>query len=90
MSYYCQRCGTELKTYNPRRKWCSDCRKELFNERARLKTQLKRLIQDNNNPNLDAMREKLFENSKLDSKEITEFINRNPIVLKNNLDESEK
>ncbi|MBN1386271.1 hypothetical protein JW968_04850 [Candidatus Woesearchaeota archaeon] len=31
----CQRCGSEIATYNKLRKWCVDCRKDLINERAR-------------------------------------------------------
>ncbi|MBS3107971.1 hypothetical protein J4468_03570 [Candidatus Woesearchaeota archaeon] len=31
----CQKCGIEIRTYSKMRKWCTDCRKNLANERLR-------------------------------------------------------
>ena len=72
MPFYCQRCGAELKTYNPRRKWCPDCRREIFNEKARLKTQLRRLIKDEQITDLNVLKAKLDVN--LDSDMIENMI----------------
>jgi predicted amidophosphoribosyltransferase len=37
MSIVCKRCGSEIPTLNRLRKWCVECRKELVNERARIR-----------------------------------------------------
>jgi len=42
MVVICQRCGAEVNTFNKLRKWCVDCRRELINERARIRNKMKK------------------------------------------------
>lgn len=38
----CQRCGVEIRTYSPMRKWCFGCRKQVSLEQAKARKSVKK------------------------------------------------
>jgi len=38
----CQRCGTDVPSYSPMRKWCVDCRRLVSLEQAKTRKEIRR------------------------------------------------